>query len=263
MANELYLRLGFFIGLFALFALLEAMAPRRIRNLPRKGRWITNLTITFLNAVTLRALAIGLPLLAIGAAIDAQRLGWGLFHQLALPEWARGIMAILLLDLAIWTQHLITHKVPLFWRFHRMHHADRDFDVTTAVRFHPVEIAASMLLKIGIIYLVGPPAWAVLAFEILLSGTALFNHANLRIPEGLDRALRLILVTPDMHRIHHSVLRHEHDSNFGFALSIWDRLFRTLRIAPEGGHEKMILGLQWQDGQPAQLGWSLLLPFRK
>ncbi|GHC65832.1 sterol desaturase family protein [Neogemmobacter tilapiae] len=262
MVDELYLRLGFFIGLFALFATLESLAPRRPRDLPRQGRWVTNLSMTVLNSLTLRALAIGLPLLAVGAA-DAKAQGWGLFNALALPGWAAGVLAILTLDFAIWAQHLITHKVPLFWRFHRMHHADRDFDVTTAVRFHPVEIAASMLLKIGLIYLIGPPVWAVLAFEILLNGTALFNHANLRLPDRLDRIIRLILVTPDMHRVHHSIHRHEHDSNYGFALSIWDRLFGTYRPEPEGGHRAMILGLEWQDERPAKLGWSLLLPFRK
>jgi sterol desaturase/sphingolipid hydroxylase (fatty acid hydroxylase superfamily) len=150
----------------------------------------------------------------------------------------------------------------LFWRFHRVHHADRDFDVTTAVRFHPVEIVASMGVKIALVYLIGPAALAVVLFEIILNGTALFNHANLRLPLALDRALRLVLVTPDMHRVHHSVHRHEHDSNYGFALSVWDRLFRTYQAQPIGGHEAMQVGLQWQDDKPMRLGWSLWLPFR-
>jgi sterol desaturase/sphingolipid hydroxylase (fatty acid hydroxylase superfamily) len=168
----------------------------------------------------------------------------------------------LALDFAIWLQHLITHKVPLFWRFHRMHHADRDMDVTTALRFHPVEILASMALKIALIYGLGPQAVAVVVFEILLNGTALFNHANLRLPGAVDRIVRLILVTPDMHRVHHSVLRAEHDSNYGFALSVWDRIFRTYRGQPAAGHSAMKVGLQWQDEKPAKLGWSLRLPFR-
>jgi sterol desaturase/sphingolipid hydroxylase (fatty acid hydroxylase superfamily) len=172
------------------------------------------------------------------------------------------VLAILFLDFAIWLQHLITHKVPLFWRFHRVHHADRDFDVTTAVRFHPVEIVASMGVKIGLIYLMGPQAIAVLVFEVLLNGTALFNHANLRLPLWLDHVLRWVLVTPDMHRVHHSVIRAEHDSNYGFALSVWDRIFRTYRAQPAGGHDAMVVGLEWQDEKPAKLGWSLWLPFR-
>ncbi len=261
--SETAVRLTMFLGLFALFAALEAWAPRRARRVPRQGRWITNLSITVLNTLTLRALAIFLPLLAVGAAVDASAQGWGLLNQTAWPLWIEALLAILILDFAIWAQHLITHKVPLFWQFHRMHHADRDFDVTTAVRFHPVEIAASMLLKIGIIYLLGPSALAVLIFEVVLNGTALFNHANLRLPLWLDRVVRLVLVTPDMHRVHHSVHRHEHDSNYGFALSIWDRIFQTYRPQPEAGHDDMVIGLQWQDDKPTKLGWSLLLPFRR
>lgn len=261
--SESALRLGVFLGLFLLFAGLETLSPRRPLTYSRARRWPTHLAITVLNTLTLRALAFALPLLAVGAAIDAEGLGWGLFNQLPLPGWLSGLAAILILDFAIWAQHLLSHKIPLFWRFHRMHHADRDFDVTTAIRFHPVEIAASMLLKIGLVYLIGPPAWSVLLFEILLNGTALFNHANLRLPPWLDRVLRLFLVTPDMHRVHHSVRRNEHDSNYGFALSIWDRIFGTYCPQPAGGHEAMEIGLQWQDDRPTQLGWSLRLPFRK
>lgn len=152
--------------------------------------------------------------------------------------------------------------MPLFWRFHRVHHSDRDIDVSTAIRFHPIEIAASMLLKIGLVYLLGPPAIAIVVFEVILNGTAMFNHANMRLPLGLDRVLRLVLVTPDMHRVHHSDIRREHDSNYGFALSLWDRLFRTYIAQPSKGHEGMTIGLQWQDARPARLGWALLLPFR-
>jgi sterol desaturase/sphingolipid hydroxylase (fatty acid hydroxylase superfamily) len=172
-------------------------------------------------------------------------------------------LALLILDFAIWLQHLVTHKVPFLWRFHRVHHADRDFDVTTALRFHPLEILASMVLKIGVIYLLGPQAIAVVLFEVILNGTAMFNHTNLRLPLWLDRAVRLVLVTPDMHRVHHSIHRHEHDSNYGFALSVWDRIFRTYRPKPEAGHEEMTVGLEWQDERPSRLGWALMLPFRK
>lgn len=263
METELLWRFGTFLTLFALFAGLETLVPRRIRTLTRRRRWPTNLAMTVLNAVALRGLAILMPLLAIGAALDAQALGWGLFNRLGWAAWVEVVLAVLILDLAIWAQHLITHKVPLFWRFHRVHHADRDMDVTTGFRFHPVEILASMGLKVGLVYLLGPSALAVLVFEILLSGTALFNHANLAVPKGLDRALRLVLVTPDMHRVHHSVRREEHDSNYGFCLSVWDRIFRTHVPEPTAGHEAMDVGLEWQDERPARLGWVLGLPFRR
>ena len=263
MQNESILRLSVFLGLFALFAALETLAPRRRRQQPRSHRWRTNLSLVVLDTLALRALAVALPFLAVGAAIDAGRMGWGLFNHLTMPIWAETLLAILFLDFAIWVQHLISHKVPLFWRFHRVHHADRDFDVTTALRFHPVEILASMLFKIGLVYLLGPPAVAVVLFEVILNGTAMFNHANLRLPLWLDRLLRLALVTPDMHRVHHSINRHEHDSNYGFALSVWDRIFRTYRPMPAAGHETMVVGLEWQDDKPSQLGWTLMLPFRK
>jgi len=263
MEHESLIRLAVFLGLFSLFAAAEAWAPRRRRSLPRAQRWLTNISITVLNTLALRALALGLPLLAVGAALDAAGQGLGLLNALAWPAWAEVVLAILVLDFAIWLQHLITHKVPLLWRLHRVHHADRDMDVTTAVRFHPIEVALSMLLKIGLVYLLGPSALAVVLFEILLNGTALFNHANLRLPPAADALLRLLLVTPDMHRVHHSIRRQEHDSNFGFALSVWDRLFGTYAAQPGGGHEGMTVGLQWQDRRPARLGWSLLLPFRR
>ncbi len=263
MESELFWRLGVFLTLFVLFAGLEAVMPRRARSLPRHRRWLTNLMITVLNSLALRGLAILLPLLAIGAALDAGAQGWGLFNWLDWPAWLELAAAVLILDLAIWAQHLVTHKVPLFWRFHRVHHADRDMDVTTGFRFHPVEILASMGLKIGLVYLLGPSALAVLVFEILLSGTALFNHSNLALPGPVDRVLRLVLVTPDMHRVHHSIHREEHDSNYGFCLSVWDRIFRTHVPQPKAGHDAMTVGLEWQDDRPARLGWALGLPFRR
>lgn len=262
MENEATIRLAVFLGLFALFAVAEAFAPRRPRTQSQARRWVTNWGITILNTLTLRLMALALPLLAVGAAMDATAQGWGLFNRLDLPGWIGIACAVLILDFAIWLQHLVTHKVPILWRLHRVHHADRDMDVTTAIRFHPLEIALSMLLKIGLVYLLGPAAIAVILFEILLNGTALFNHANLRLPLAFDRVLRLVLVTPDMHRVHHSIHRHEHDSNYGFALSIWDRMFRTYTPQPEAGHDGMTVGLQWQDDEPSTLGWSLWLPFR-
>lgn len=263
MQNEAFIRLGIFLGLFALFAVIEARAPRRTRSQPRRTRWITNWTITLLNTLTLRLLAFALPLLAVGAALDAGAQGWGLFNRIGLPLWFTIPVTVLFFDFAIWLQHLITHRIPLLWRIHRVHHADRDIDVTTAIRFHPVEIALSMLLKIGLVYLLGAPALGIMLFEIILNGTALFNHANINMPTGLDRALRRVLVTPDMHRVHHSTLQHEHDSNYGFALSIWDKMFGTYIPQPGAGHTNMTTGLHWQDERPARLGWSLRLPFRK
>ncbi len=263
MENEAAIRLTVFIGLFALFAAVEAWAPRRDRRQTRAKRWVTNWGIILIDTLTLRAMAIFLPLLAVGAAVDAQANGWGLFNAVDWPVTLEVLIAILVLDFVIWAQHLITHKIPILWRLHRVHHADVDIDVTTAIRFHPIEIALSMVLKIGVVYLLGPSALAVILFEILLNGTAMFNHANIRLPLGLDRALRTVLVTPDMHRVHHSVNREEHDSNYGFALSIWDRMFGTYIAQPKDGHEAMDIGLEWQDERPAQLGWSLALPFFK
>ena len=261
MENEGIIRLSMFLGLFALFAVAEAINPRRKRTQSMPQRWITNWGFTALNTLLLRAMTFGLPLLAVGAAIVAAENGWGLFNALAWPWWLEFFLAILILDFAIWLQHLITHKVPVLWRLHRVHHADVDIDVTTAIRFHPIEIALSMILKIGLVYLLGPAAWAVIVFEILLNGTAMFNHANIKLPLGLDRLMRRVLVTPDMHRVHHSVDRAEHDSNYGFALSIWDQVFGTYIAQPKAGHDEMAIGLEWQDARPTKLGWSLALPF--
>ncbi|MEP2533571.1 sterol desaturase family protein [Shimia sp.] len=261
MDSDTLIRFGTFACLFALFAIVEALVPRRPRAQPRKTRWLTNLAISALNSVSLRLLSFALPALTVGAALDANNNGWGLFNTLSLSPVIETVLAILIFDFAIWFQHLITHKIPILWRLHRVHHADRDIDVTTAIRFHPIEIALSMLLKIGLIYLIGPSALAIILFEILLNGTAMFNHANIALPPALDRILRRILVTPDMHRVHHSTLRKEHDSNYGFALSIWDRALGTYIAQPRDGHDMMTTGLEWQDERPSRLGWSLALPF--
>ena len=263
MENEALIRLGIFAGLFTALAVIEAAVPRRARRQPRSTRWLTNWAIVVIDTITLRLLALALPLLAVGAALDAEKQGWGVMNTLDLPTWLTVILTVLIFDLAIWAQHLVTHKIPVLWRFHRVHHADRDIDVTTAIRFHPVEIALSMLLKIGLVYLLGPPAIGIIAFEIILNGTAMFNHANIKLPTALDAMIRRVLVTPDMHRVHHSVYRREHDSNYGFALSIWDRMFGTYIAQPEKGHDDMQIGLEWQDDRPSKLGWSLMLPFKK
>jgi sterol desaturase/sphingolipid hydroxylase (fatty acid hydroxylase superfamily) len=261
--QEILIRLAVFLGVFALLAVLERRLPRRTPLSLRPDRWRTNLGLAVIDALALRLAALAVPVLAVAAAIDAERLGLGLFNRLDWSPWAEGLAAVLLFDLAIWAQHWLTHKVPLFWRFHRVHHADRDFDVTTALRFHPVEMLASAGLKVGLVYLIGPSALAVLVFELLLNATAIFTHANLALPARLDRLLRLVLVTPDMHRVHHSVTRAEHDSNFGFALSLWDRIFRTYLSEPKAGQTEMTVGLEWQDEKPARLGWALMLPFRR
>jgi sterol desaturase/sphingolipid hydroxylase (fatty acid hydroxylase superfamily) len=261
MENETFIRLGVFLGLFAALALIEALVPRRERSQTRKARWVTNWGFTLINTLTLNAMAFALPLLAVGAALDAQTQGWGLFNAISLPIWLEVILVILILDFAIWFQHLITHKIPLLWRLHQVHHADVDIDVSTAIRFHPIEIALSMLLKIGLVYLLGPAAFAVILFEVILNGTAMFNHANIRLPLAVDTVVRRIIVTPDMHRVHHSAHRHEHDSNYGFSLSIWDQIFGTYIAQPSNGHDDMDIGLRWQDERPSRFGWSLKLPF--
>ncbi len=261
MENEAQIRLGVFIALFLIFAVIEVIIPRRPGTQTRQRRWFTNWAIIIIDSLTLRILAIAMPLLAVGGALDAARMGWGLFNHLDWPFWLETLLTVLLLDFAIWLQHLVTHKIPILWRLHRVHHADRDIDVTTAIRFHPVEIALSMLLKIGLVYLLGPSAFAVILFEIILNGTAMFNHANIKLPLKLDAVVRKVLVTPDMHRVHHSDIREEHDSNYGFALSIWDRLFGTYIAQPQKGHDDMTIGLQWQDDRPSNLAWILAMPF--
>lgn len=262
MANEVAIRLSVFLGLFVILIAIEALLPRRKRSQSRSTRWFTNISLTVIDTLTIRLMAVILPVLAVGAAMDASARGWGLLGAVDWPNWVEVILAMLILDFVIWAQHLITHKVPILWRLHRVHHADRDMDVTTAIRFHPIEIALSMLLKIGVVYALGPTAFAVILFEIILNGSAMFNHANMNLPPKLDQVLRLFIVTPDMHRVHHSVHREEHDSNYGFSLSIWDRMFGTYIPQPAEGHDDMDVGLRWQDDRPAKLGWALMLPFR-
>lgn len=268
--SEVVWRLGAFLAVFAVMALLERARPKRPLVLPRLMRWRTNLAIVVIDSLAVRLMAalpailgaVSVPLVAVAAAVLAGEWGWGLLNNVSWPGWVEVIIALVVLDFAIWFQHLASHKVPLLWRLHRVHHADRDIDVTTALRFHPVEIALSMLYKVAWVLVLGPSALAVILFEIILSGCAMFNHANLDLPAWLDRALRTLVVTPDMHRVHHSVRRAEHDSNYGFNLSIWDRLFRTYTAQPAEGHQGMVIGLTpYQTEGPARLGWSLWLPF--
>lgn len=239
--NEPVIRLGFFLIVLALVALMEIVAPRRALTVSRLRRWTSNLAIVFLNSALVRLL---FPMAAAGFAGFAAERGWGLFNQSGLPLWAAFLASVVLLDLAIYLQHVIFHAVPALWRLHRVHHADLDFDVTTGARFHPVEIALSMLIKFAVIAALGAPAAAVVVFEVLLNATAMFNHGNLRLPSALDSALRIFVVTPDMHRVHHSVEDHEVNSNFGFNLAVWDRLLGTYKDQPDAGHEGMTLGVR-------------------
>lgn len=253
-------RLGMFLGVFAVMAALEAAAPMRERALGRGARWASNLGIVVLNTVVVRVL---FPTAAVGAAMHAQAEGWGLLNMVGWPLWLEILIAFVILDLAIWIQHVVFHQVPWLWRLHMVHHADRDMDVTTGLRFHPIEIALSMLIKIALVYALGAAALAVVIFEVALNASAMWSHANLRMPAGLERVVRWVVVTPDMHRSHHSVIRAEHDSNYGFFLSVWDRLFRTYTQDPAGGHLGMKVGLPtWRDRRPAQILWMLTAPFR-
>ena len=263
MEQEGIIRLSIFFGLFVVFAAIEYIFPRRMVAKSKTRRWITNWSVSVFNVLTLRLFSFTLPLLAIGAAFDAQNLNIGLFNQLGLPFWAEFILVILILDFFIWLQHLLTHKIGFLWRIHRVHHSDTEMDISTAIRFHPIEIALSMALKIGLVYALGAEPLLVLTFEILLNGSSMFNHANIKIPNQIDKFLRLLIVTPDMHRIHHSSDRIEHDTNFGFALSIWDHIFLTYKSYPKNSHKDMEVGLNWQDEKPEKLGWSLGLPFKK
>ncbi len=258
-ASEPAIRLICFFGVLVVMALFEIMAPRRDLVLAKPKRWFTNLGLVAIDTVALRVL---FPILAVGMAEIAAAGGWGLFALTDLPVWLEVTAAVVLLDLAIYGQHVASHKVPVLWRVHKVHHADRDIDVTTGLRFHPIEICLSMLYKFVVIIALGAPAFAVFLFEVLLNGTAMFNHSNVKLPGPVDRLVRLAVVTPDMHRVHHSVIHAEHDTNYGFNLSIWDRLFRTYTDQPEKGHEGMTIGLEpYQTEKPARLDWVLALPF--
>ena len=258
--DELTIRLACFFGVFGGMALWEFAAPRRQLTVSRVWRWVNNLALVALNSLLSRIL---FPAAAVGVAVFAGRQGWGLFNYFAVPPWLAVLVSVVMLDLAIYLQHVTFHAVPLLWRLHRVHHADLDIDVTTGARFHPIEIVLSMLIKAAVILVLGPPVVAVLIFEILLNATSLFNHGNVRMPAGLDRVLRWLLVTPDMHRVHHSIEPDETNSNFGFNLSVWDRLFGTYRDQPRAGHAAMTIGISsFRDASRCLwLPGLLLLPF--
>ena len=259
LASEPAIRLTAFFGIFAVMAVLEFFWPRRRQVIGRLRRWPNNIAISVLNSLLLRFL---IPTAAVGLAWIASDNGWGLLNLVALPVAFEVVFGVLLLDLAIYFQHRIFHAVPILWRLHRMHHSDLEIDVTTGARFHPLEILLSMGIKMILVLLLGPSALAVLLFEVLLNGSSMFNHANVRIPLALDKVLRVLLVTPDMHRVHHSIISNETNSNFGFCLSVWDRIFKSYKAQPHKGHEGMTIGLEiFRNPAEHRLDKLLVQPF--
>jgi sterol desaturase/sphingolipid hydroxylase (fatty acid hydroxylase superfamily) len=261
MNYEITIRISSFFVILLLLAIWELLTPRRVLTTSKKLRWFNNLTIVLLDSVLVRLL---FPLLPVSVAVLAHERGWGLLQHLASPYLFEVILAVILLDFVIYLQHVLFHSIPFLWRFHMMHHTDLDLDVTSGVRFHPIEIIISTGIKLTAVWLLGPSAMAVIIFEIALNGISMFNHSNIFIPLNLDRILRLIIVTPDMHRVHHSVIRKETDSNYGFTLPWWDRLLGTYRAQPDKGHQEMTIGIsRLLDDKQQSLLWLLTIPFRK
>jgi sterol desaturase/sphingolipid hydroxylase (fatty acid hydroxylase superfamily) len=259
MLTEQIIRLSFFFGVLACVGVWEVIAPRRVLSDSKGRRWYTNLSLVVIDTAVVRFV---LPVVPVGMAYLARERGWGMLNIVSLPDWITIVLAVVALDFVIYLQHVLFHFLPIFWRFHRMHHTDLDIDVTTGIRFHPIEIIVSIGIKLMAVALIGPPAAAVVIFEVVLNATSQFNHGNIRIPEGGDRFLRLIVVTPDMHRVHHSVIPRETNSNFGFNLPWWDRLCGTYRPQPELGHTGMGIGLkEFRDPSMLSLPRLLRLPF--
>ncbi len=258
--NEPTVRLSFFVGMFAVVIVWEILSPKRSRLYSRWRRWPSNLGIVVLNTLLARLM---FPVAAVGLAVIAANTQWGLLYLVDWPLWLEVGIAVALLDFAIYLQHVMFHAVPVLWRLHRMHHTDQDYDVTTGARFHPIEIILSMGIKLAVVAFLGAPPVAVILFEILLSATAIFNHGNIKMPKAIDNMVRLIVVTPDMHRVHHSVLVNETNSNFGFNLPWWDRLFGTYQAQPSAGHHDMVIGLDvFRDPEDQRLDAMLVQPFR-
>jgi sterol desaturase/sphingolipid hydroxylase (fatty acid hydroxylase superfamily) len=257
--TELFIRLGFFVGILIIMALWEVLAPRRPLTTTKVTRWAGNLGLVFIDSILVRLI---LPITLMGLAFLARQRGWGILNQFQLPFWFHLILGVLIFDFAIYLQHLMFHAVPLFWRLHMVHHSDMDFDVTTGVRFHPIEIILSMGIKMAVVLLIGPLPLSIPIFEILLNGTSMFNHGNVRYSTAIDSVLRLLVVTPEMHRVHHSTIRWETNCNFGFNFPWWDRLFGTYRPQPAKGHLEMTIGLdQFKDPKKLSLPWLIALPF--
>jgi sterol desaturase/sphingolipid hydroxylase (fatty acid hydroxylase superfamily) len=261
MATEPLIRLSGFLVILVLMALWEMLAPRRPQSIGRLLRWPNNIGLVVLNTVVMRLL---FPLAGVGTAFLAQTKDWGLFNIVSIPALLAIPAQLLLLDLAIYGQHVMFHAIPGLWRLHRVHHADLEFDVTTGLRFHPGEIAISTLIKLAVVLVLGAAPVAVLIFEVVLNATSMFNHGNVRLPAPLDRMLRLFVVTPDMHRVHHSIDRQETDSNFGFNLPWWDHLFRTCRDQPARGHDRMTIGIdRFREPRDLWLDRMLWQPLRR
>lgn len=259
--HEGLIRLSCFLGMLIAMGTFEALWPKKTRTQSRLSRWVANLSIVVCYTLLARLI---FPFAAMGLSLYLNNNSWGLLNILPLPLWLHITLSMVILDMAIYWQHVASHKIPLLWQFHKVHHTDRDIDVTTGIRFHPVEIIASTSYKMLIVALLGPHVLGVLFFEILLNASAMFNHANVRLPAATDKIIRALFVTPDMHRVHHSVIRSETDSNYGFNLSLWDRLFNTYITQPQKGHQQMTIGLpQYQTNQPTNFLWCLALPFRK
>jgi sterol desaturase/sphingolipid hydroxylase (fatty acid hydroxylase superfamily) len=260
LGHEASVRMAAFIGILSAMMVWELAAPRRRLDVPRVIRWSNNLALVVIDTAILR---LAFPVLAVGIAGLAQSKGWGLFNVVDVPVWVAIVASILILDLAIYLQHVMFHAVPALWRLHRMHHADLDFDATTGLRFHPVEIVLSMGIKLAVVGAIGAPPVAVLAFEVILNATSLFNHGNVRLPPAVDRVLRLVLVTPDMHRVHHSSDPRETNSNYGFSVPWWDRLLGTYVAQPAKGHVDMEIGIeQFRTERDLWLDRMLLQPLR-
>ena len=261
LAQEPLVRISVFLTVLTGMAVWEVLAARRPQQIARRTRWPNNLSIVVVDTLAVRLL---FPIAAVGAAVWAGDRGWGLFNMISAPGWLALIVSLVLLDLAIYFQHRMFHAVPWFWRLHRMHHADLEFDVTTGLRFHPFEIVLSMAIKMAVVIALGAPPLAVILFEVVLNATSLFNHGNVRVPVSLDRRLRWLVVTPDMHRVHHSIIPYETDSNFGFNLPWWDRLFGTYRDQPQAGHDGMTIGLKaFRRKGELRLDRMLSQPFRR
>lgn len=259
MENEAQIRLVFFFGILGVVGLLELVTPRRQLTTSKPIRWVSNLGVVAIDTLVVR---LTFPIIGVQVALAAQQNNWGLLNTITLPPWLEVVVGVLALDLVVYLQHLMFHSVPLLWRLHMMHHADMDIDVTTGLRFHPIEIMISMVIKMTVIAALGPSVLTVILFEIILNGAAMFNHGNFRLPLLLDRYLRLVIVTPDMHRVHHSVTIRETNSNFGFNFPWWDRIFGTYRAQPVMGHDGMTIGLaQFRDPKKNNLLFMLALPF--
>jgi len=261
MTYEKEIRMGFFFGMLAIIAIWEILAPKRALTVSKTIRWVNNLGLVFFNSFIVRLV---FPVAAIGVAAMAQENNWGLINNIEMPVWLAAILAIVIMDFVIYVQHVMVHAIPALWRLHRVHHADPDYDVTTGARFHTLEIILSMGIKFCTIVLLGPPVFAVIIFEVILNATAMFNHGNISLPKGIDKVLRWFVVTPDMHRVHHSIEDDETNSNFGFSLPWWDRLLGTYRDQPRAGHQGMTIGIR-QFKEVKDVSWisgMLTLPFR-